>query len=67
VIGADRGEQAGPFGHLEGRAMHVGQAERDVPGPQAACQLPEHHGAGRFGGGDDGLLDGVAHQFRGDA
>jgi hypothetical protein len=41
VIGADRGEQPGPFGHLQGRAVHMGQAERDVPGGQAAGQLAE--------------------------
>jgi hypothetical protein len=46
VIGADPGEQPRPFGHRQGRAVHVGQAERDVPGGLAAGQLAELVGAG---------------------
>src|SRR6185437_15753953 len=68
-------EQPGPFGHRQGRAVHVGQADRDVPGGQAAGQLAELLGAGDVEvvvavqdeyhgpGIPHRLLDGITHQF----
>ena len=60
ITGADLGEQAGALGYAQGRVVHMGDAEGDVPGVQVIGQLFE-----LFGAGDVEIIVGVQVKHHG--